>query len=249
MDVTPRRVFGAALHSPLGCRGPAGAGRERAWCDWHGEGWPGSPGKPDVRLAPAAIDTSGVLSQRETVASANYLALRDMMQGSGCTARTVRYYVDQGILRATRTAGGHRLYAPRELDRLNFVIALREAGWSLDEVTEVLRIRDGATTDADACERLDGLVTAQISRLERKITVLERLRTDLTATRDVLAICRGCTERDRPVSCAECSKVPDPAPRGFRFTWLDAASPTALSTSEAEPFDEADAIAPGPEDL
>src|SRR5688572_27929771 len=109
-----------------------------------------------------------------------------MTEGSGCTPRTVRYYEREGLLRALRSAGGHRLFAASELERLNFIISLREAGWSLEEVTELLGIRDAASNDAIASEQLAGVVARQIERLDRKIRVLERLREDLQSTVQLL---------------------------------------------------------------
>ena len=66
------------------------------------------------------------------------LTLKDMTAGSGCTPRTVRYYEREGLLQAARSSGGHRLFPPGELDRLNFILALREAGVSDQEVIEAL---------------------------------------------------------------------------------------------------------------
>lgn len=187
------------------------------------------------------------MGQRFCVVRENLLALRDMMNGSGCTARTVRYYVEQGLLRASRSTGGHRQFPPEELDRLNFIIALREAGWSLEEVTELLHVRDGARADGEACRKLEDLVGVQIQRLERKISVLERLRRDLNATRGLLPVCRECTERERPPNCGDCERVPDPAPNSFRFPWLAGGAESSRQavpegeTTDGRSFDEREA--------
>lgn len=149
------------------------------------------------------------------------LTLKDMTEGSGCTPRTVRYYEREGLLRALRSAGGHRLFAASELERLNFIISLREAGWSLEEVTELLGIRDAASSDAIASEQLAGVVARQIERLDRKIRVLERLREDLQSTVQLLPVCRECTTVQEQVECGTCERVPalDRLPRAFRLVW------------------------------
>lgn len=150
-----------------------------------------------------------------------YLTLKDMTRGGGCTPRTVRYYERQGLLRASRSAGGHRLFAASELERLNFVIALREAGWALEEIVEVLGARETAPNDKAAVARLDALLQAHIERLEKKLEVLGRLRSDLKGTLTSLRICQECTVEHESVSCEACERLPDlfELPRGFRITW------------------------------
>ena len=146
--------------------------------------------------------------------SSRYLTLKDMTGGSGCTPRTVRYYERQGLLRAARSAGGHRLFAESELERLNFIIALRESGCALDEVETLLQTRDAAANDRDAVERLDALLGGHIARLEAKLDLLAGLRRDLQGTHDLLQVCGGCTSRGERVECETCDRVPpaDDAP-------------------------------------
>lgn len=148
--------------------------------------------------------------------------MKDMLAGSGCTPRTVRFYEREGLLRATRTRGGHRAFSPGELDRLNFILALREAGWSLEEIALLLGTRDTALSDGDACQQLDRTLSKQITELERKLDLLTRLRAELEDTRQALAVCSGCTQDSNdPTRCQGCSRLPELAqlPRGFRLTW------------------------------
>jgi DNA-binding transcriptional MerR regulator len=149
------------------------------------------------------------------------LTLKDMTEGSGCTPRTVRYYEREGLLRALRSAGGHRLFAASELERLNFIISLREAGWSLEEVTELLGIRDAVSNDSLASGQLAALVARQVERLDKKIAVLQRLREDLHGTASLLPVCRECTTVQEIVECGTCDRVPaiDKLPRAFRLIW------------------------------
>ena len=69
--------------------------------------------------------------------------------------RTVRYYVQEGLLPAPLGIGRGRHYGPEHLDRLLQVKALQSAGRSLDDIRAVLRHRAGrvarrlARTQAD----------------------------------------------------------------------------------------------------
>jgi DNA-binding transcriptional MerR regulator len=152
------------------------------------------------------------------------LSLKDMLAGSGCTPRTVRFYEREGLLRAKRTRGGHRAFSPVELDRLNFIVALREAGWSLEEIARLLGTRETAGSAREAARELDQTLSVRIGELERKLELLTRLRGDLEATRKALAVCTDCTQAPAdPARCNECTRLPQLAelPRGFRLTWRD----------------------------
>jgi DNA-binding transcriptional MerR regulator len=170
----------------------------------------------------SSIDTSEGLGQR-TVGAVNdsHLTLKDMIRGSGCTPRTVRYYERQGLLRARRSPGGHRLFPRSELERLNFIISLREAGWALEEVTSFLGVRDAANDDKAACSTLELQLAEHVHRLERKISLLQRLRDDLAGTAQLLPVCHECTETRTDVQCQTCERVPgiEALPRAFRLIW------------------------------
>jgi DNA-binding transcriptional MerR regulator len=165
----------------------------------------------------------------------SHLTLKDMIRGSGCTPRTVRYYERQGLLRARRSPGGHRLFPPSELERLNFIISLREAGWALEEVTAFLGVRDAADDDGAACSELEGQLAEHVRRIDRKIAVLQRLRDDLAGTAELMPVCHECTATRPAVECQSCDRVPaiDALPRAFRLIWR------ATELDPEGPFDEA----------
>lgn len=150
-----------------------------------------------------------------------YLTLKDMTGGGGCTPRTVRYYERQGLLQADRSAGGHRLFAASQLERLHFIVALREAGWALDDIIALLGARHRSGNDHEAAGHLHEMLHAQIERLEKKLTLLTTLREDLRKTHTALQICQECTQEQGSMECGTCERLPelDELPRGFRLTW------------------------------
>ncbi len=144
--------------------------------------------------------------------------------GRGAAARrdTVRFYEREGLLRATRTRGGHRAFSPAELDRLNFIVALREAGWSLEEIAELLAVRGTAASDRDAClpARPHPGHAARRARAQarRAHAAAQRSRGHTQGARGVPRVHPGVPDR---AWCRDCRRLPAPAglPRGFRLTW------------------------------
>ncbi len=58
----------------------------------------------------------------------------------GVSERTLRYYDGLGLLSPTRTgAGGYRAYAQADLERLQQILFLREMGFALSRITQILK--------------------------------------------------------------------------------------------------------------
>ena len=85
-----------------------------------------------------------------------------------------------GLVEPTgRTEGGFRLYAEVDIQRLLLVRALKPADFSLDELEEILHIRDalaGADLDAPARASLEGDLRRFLERAADRCKILrERL--------------------------------------------------------------------------
>ncbi|BCF97334.1 hypothetical protein PPGU19_019030 [Paraburkholderia sp. PGU19] len=60
------------------------------------------------------------------------LTIGQVAATSGVSTHTLRYYEQAGLLRSIgRTDAGHRLYAPADLDWLQFVMRLKATGCRL----------------------------------------------------------------------------------------------------------------------
>lgn len=72
----------------------------------------------------------------------------------GLSLRTVRYYEEVGIVVPSgRTEGGFRLYTDGDIDRLAMAKRLKPLDFSLDEVRDLLEVRDGLTTSKPGSRR------------------------------------------------------------------------------------------------
>jgi MerR family transcriptional regulator, redox-sensitive transcriptional activator SoxR len=111
------------------------------------------------------------------------LAIGDVARRSGLAPSALRYYEQQGLIAASRTAGGARRYPRSVLRRLAIIRAGRNVGLSLPEIRAALETLPGdRPPTADDWARLSG---AWRDRLDEQITALERLRDGLTS-------CIGC---------------------------------------------------------
>jgi MerR family redox-sensitive transcriptional activator SoxR len=111
------------------------------------------------------------------------LAVGEVAHRSGFAASALRFYEREGLITATRTAGGQRRYERNVLRRLAFVRAARNIGLSLEEVREALEtLPNGRTpTKADWAR----LSRAWSQRLDEQIRALRALREGLDS-------CIGC---------------------------------------------------------
>jgi DNA-binding transcriptional MerR regulator len=102
----------------------------------------------------------------------------------GVNTKTVRYYESIGLLpQAPRTEVGYRIYGPDAEARLVFIKAAQHLGLTLDEIREVLALRDGG---AAPCEHVRGMLHEQVRTISRRIAGLRRLREELRALEAVI---------------------------------------------------------------
>lgn len=152
------------------------------------------------------------------------LTTGEMARRSNNTLRTVRFYEEEGILRPVRrTDGGHRLFDGRELERLQLVTDMRAAGLSLDEIKQILEIKQRASSGADASRQATQILARRIEELREKLAVLARLQEDLGRTTDLLGACLECHDSPFPARCDSCEVMARPSlPRSMRVLWSTA---------------------------
>ena len=93
----------------------------------------------------------------------------ELAEKTGLSLRTIRHYDEVGLLEPTgRTVGGFRLYTQEDLARLMLIRRMKPLGFTLEEMTELLRIIEtlgGAGTVDPAVRRdLDGFITQAVER-------------------------------------------------------------------------------------
>ncbi len=95
----------------------------------------------------------------------------------GVNPKTIRYYESIRLLPDPgRTPSGYRDYGEGAVDRLRFIRTAQRLGVTLDEVKEILGFRERGEAP---CAYVRGVLDAQVSTIDRRITELQDLRGQL----------------------------------------------------------------------
>lgn len=116
------------------------------------------------------------------------MTIGTLARAGGVGVETVRYYQRRGLLETPRrTGGGHdggvRRYGPADARRLRFIRSAQAAGFTLEQIGELLAL-DAGQDRARARE----LAGERLAELDAKIAGLEAARASL---RRLSAACAG----------------------------------------------------------
>ncbi|MEY4708699.1 MAG: hypothetical protein RJB58_2422 [Pseudomonadota bacterium] len=99
------------------------------------------------------------------------MTIAGFARAGGVGVETVRYYQRRGLLAQPPRGGGIRRYGEGDLRRLQFIRSAQSAGFTLDEITELLRL--DSTSDR---ARARTLAQDRIAALDEKIAELQAAR-------------------------------------------------------------------------
>ena len=109
----------------------------------------------------------------------------ELAEASGTTAKTLRFYEEQGLLPAAeRTPAGYRDYTPDAVGRIDFIHRGQAAGLTLAQVRQILDIRDDGQAP---CGHVQDLLDSRLADLDEQIAQLVALRETITQLRDQAA--------------------------------------------------------------
>lgn len=169
--------------------------------------------------------------------------ISQLAERSGVPATTLRFYEDAGLLRAERTPSGYRMYGEEAVDRLAFISSAKLLGLALEEIRELLEVRDGGVC-ASVRERMVPLVAARIAETGGRIAELSAFSAHLVGVHAELSgpapeggcgpDC-GCTTSSAasgPVPVTLSRTRPEPEPTTGSEGWREVPVACALSGAE-----------------
>lgn len=95
----------------------------------------------------------------------------------GVDPPTIRYYESVGVLpEPERMASGYRSYSAEDVERLRFVTLARTLGVGLDDIRQILALRDQGEAP---CGYVRGVLDRQVDAVKERISQLEDLSAEL----------------------------------------------------------------------
>ena len=111
------------------------------------------------------------------------MRIGELATTAGVSVRALRYYEEQGLLRAERTTSGQRVYPPAALDRVQLIQQLYAAGLTSRTILDLLPCVDAGVSTPESQARL----AAERDRIDQQITGLLATRDRLDAVIAVAA--------------------------------------------------------------
>jgi Cd(II)/Pb(II)-responsive transcriptional regulator len=100
-----------------------------------------------------------------------------------CPTQTIRFYEREGLLPApARSGGNYRLYGKAHLERLGFIRRCRSLDMTLDEIRELLQLRDRPD---DNCAGVNTVLDRHIQHVAGRIAELRTLQSQLRGLRQL----------------------------------------------------------------
>ena len=122
-----------------------------------------------------------VQDSRVTYDTDKIYSVTQLAQDLGITARTIRFYEDQGLITPQR-AGNTRVYTHRDRVRMILILRGKRMGFSLRDIKEFLDLYVVDTTGVEQMKDLLGKVRRRIGALENQLLAVQ---TSLTELRDM----------------------------------------------------------------
>jgi DNA-binding transcriptional MerR regulator len=88
-------------------------------------------------------------AEADVAAGSGLMHVAEMAERARLSHRTVRYYDDEGLLVAARSAGNQRLYTEADLERLLLIREMKPLGFTLDDMRKLMATLDRLATTGD----------------------------------------------------------------------------------------------------
>lgn len=104
------------------------------------------------------------------------MTVAEFAHRTGTTADTVRYYDRIGLLAVDRNAVGHRVFGSADVERMQFIHRAQRFGLHLDQIRELLEVRDRGLCP---CGHAHQLLKQRAVQVQAQIGQLQELASDI----------------------------------------------------------------------
>ena len=131
------------------------------------------------------------------------MRIGELGKKADCLVQTVRFYESEGLLpEPARSEGNFRLYDEVHLQRLLFIRRCRAKDMTLDEIRQLLNLRDRPEL---GCGEVNALVDAHIAQVRTKKKELRALE------RELMDLRRSCDSARTSRECGILNSLAEPA--------------------------------------
>ena len=105
------------------------------------------------------------------------LTVNGVIKATGLSRETLRYYEKMGLLRPQRQASnGYRVYAGDDLERLEFILRAKKAGFTIRNIRALLDLKKSVNA---TCRLGRDMAREQIRHVNEKMVALRQVRSIL----------------------------------------------------------------------
>jgi DNA-binding transcriptional MerR regulator len=105
------------------------------------------------------------------------MEIKELAVQTGVSPKTIRYYESIAVLPpARRKPNSYRDYGEADVERVRFVAGAHSLGFSLDDIAEILALRDRREAP---CRTVLDLLEQKARQVARRIEALQQLEVDL----------------------------------------------------------------------
>lgn len=102
-----------------------------------------------------------------------------LSEQTGISTQAIRYYERIGILpEPQRAENGYRMYGQSDVERLQFIRRARALDFSLDQIGEILALRE---REVAPCDYVLSVMETRITEIEVRMRDLRQLRDEIQA--------------------------------------------------------------------
>jgi DNA-binding transcriptional MerR regulator len=134
----------------------------------------------------------------------DFLKIGELAELLATTPRTIRLYEELGVLVPARTEAGTRLYARKDLKRMEVALKLSRSGIGLEFIQGLATLRSQCESGAEAAASVMPQLSALQADIRAHIEQLNQLERDIDCARGLIGQCQGCPNRPNRAACPHC---------------------------------------------
>ena len=132
------------------------------------------------------------------------LKIGELAELLSTTPRTIRLYEELGVLVPARTEAGNRLYARKDLKRMEVALKLSRCGVGLEVIHGLATLRSQCESGAQAAASVMPQLSALQDDIRAHIDQLKQLERDIESAFGLVEQCRDCPNRPNRRDCPHC---------------------------------------------